>query len=71
MATIAKKKTNNISNLYGYVLWCNTIESTGPTWYAIPRDQELLFFNGNKKNTKGVLSNKGVNKLITEIKQIN
>lgn len=70
MAKSVNKKTSDVSNLYGYILWCNTLETNGPIWYAIPRDQEMLFFNGNRKMATGVLSNKNVNTLITEIKQL-
>lgn len=58
-------KKRNKSNLYGYLFWCNTENTDGPIWYAIPRDEHSLFFNG--KETKGVLSDKSITKLQREI----
>jgi hypothetical protein len=62
--TITRKKRNK-SNLYGYLFWCNTEDTNGPIWYAIPREEHSLFFNG--LDTKGVRSNKNINKLEREI----
>ena len=70
MSTITKKKINNTSNLYDYLLWCNTEESTGPIWYAIPKDEQISFFNGNRNKVKGVISCKNINTLITQIKKL-
>lgn len=32
-------------NLFGYILWYNPYEDL---WYAIERDTQLQFFNGNR-----------------------
>lgn len=50
-----------MNKLYNYVLWYNEFENL---WYAIPRDEQLSFFNGNKKNTKNVFSNSDLNLLL-------
>jgi hypothetical protein len=60
-----ERKKRNKSNLYGYLFWCNTADTSGPIWYAIPRGEHSLFFNGKK--TEGVLSNKSITKLQKEI----
>jgi hypothetical protein len=52
---------NNMEELYGYVFWHNYLTEM---WYAIPRDEYLLFFNGDKENTNGVLASKNINTLI-------
>jgi hypothetical protein len=53
-------------NTFNYIFWHNSLE-TNPTWYAIPREEYLLFFNGKRKETKGVLSDKDINQLIKKI----
>ena len=40
-------------NTYDYIFWHNPYEDL---WYAIPRDQQLDFFNGNRDNAKGIWS---------------
>lgn len=37
----------NNANLYNYIFWYNPHENL---WYAIDRDTQLFFFNGNRKN---------------------
>lgn len=39
----------NSINLYGYIFWCNPYEDM---WYAIDRDTQLFFFNGDRKKSK-------------------
>jgi hypothetical protein len=56
---------NNHKN-YGYVFWNNTYENI---WYAIPSEDYLLFFNGNRKNIKGVLKASTVEQLLTTIQK--
>jgi hypothetical protein len=34
--------------LYNYIFWFNHHEDM---WYAISRDEQLAFFNGNRKDT--------------------
>lgn len=51
-------------NTYNYIFWHNTYEDL---WYAIPRDQQLLFFNGRRKEVKGFLSNKSIDLLTSKI----
>ena len=36
-------------NLYNYIFWYNPYQDL---WYAIHRDSQLLFFNGNRENAK-------------------
>ena len=36
------------SNLYGFIFWCNPHEGL---WYAIDRDTQLDFFNGNREKS--------------------
>jgi hypothetical protein len=43
-----------MENLYNYIFWYNPLEST---WYAIDRDTQLDFFNGNRKKSKYYKSN--------------
>jgi hypothetical protein len=54
-----------MNELYDYVFWFNHYENL---WYAIPRDQQLNFFNGKRENAKGVSSDKDIQKLIKRIK---
>jgi hypothetical protein len=65
MKKTTTRKKRDKSNLYGYLFWCNTENSNGPIWYAIPRNEYSLFFSG--KETKGVISNKSKTKLEKEI----
>ena len=51
-------------NTYDYIFWHNPYEDL---WYAIPRDQQLIFFNGNRKEAKGVWSDKKIGKLIKKV----
>lgn len=51
-------------NTYDYIFWHNPYENL---WYAIPREQQLDFFNGNRKKATGVLSNKSINALTNKI----
>lgn len=37
----------NKLNLYNFIFWFNPHEDL---WYAIDRDTQLSFFNGNRKN---------------------
>ena len=70
MAKIVKKevrKKRNPENLYDYKFWCDSIKEGGKLWYAIPRDQEILFFNGRRKEAQGVISNKSITALEKEI----
>jgi hypothetical protein len=43
------EKQNNMDALYNYIFWFNHHEDL---WYAISRDEQLAFFNGNRQNTK-------------------
>lgn len=36
------------TNLYRFIFWHNAYEGL---WYAIDRDTQLEFFNGNRKNS--------------------
>ena len=36
-------------NLYNYIFWYNEYEAL---WYAVPRDSQILFFSGRKKELK-------------------
>jgi hypothetical protein len=51
-------------NTYDYIFWYNPYEDL---WYAIPREEQLYFFNGNRAKAKGVLSNKSINYLTIKI----
>jgi len=53
-------------NNYNYIFWNNTYEGL---WYAIPTNQHMGFFSGNRKNTTGVLSGPKLETLLTEIKK--
>lgn len=55
---------NNHKN-YGYIFWNNTYENV---WYAIPKEYYILFFNGNRKKVKGVLTASTIEQLLTTIK---
>ena len=39
---------NIMENLFGYVFWYNPYEKI---WYAIHRDTQLDFFNGNREKS--------------------
>ena len=51
---------NNMEELYGYVFWYNSHETL---WYAIERDNQLEFFNGNRSKITCIKS-KDINTLI-------
>jgi hypothetical protein len=53
-----------MENLHDYILWYNTYTNT---WYGIPRDQYMVFFNGGRAKAVGVLEASSVDALITEI----
>jgi hypothetical protein len=55
------EQNNNMEELYGYIFWHNYLTEM---WYAIPKDEYLLFFSGDKENTNGVLASKNINTLI-------
>ena len=55
-------------NLYNYIFWYNEYEAL---WYAVPRDSQILFFNGRRKDLKNVLSEKDINVLIRKINRLN
>jgi hypothetical protein len=44
-----------MEKLYDYVFWYNHHEKL---WYAIPRDQQLDFFNGNRSKVEFLKSKK-------------
>lgn len=46
--------------LYHHIFWYNPVEET---WYAITRDTQLAFFNGNRKESN-YLKSSSVNTLI-------
>jgi predicted transglutaminase-like protease len=46
--------------LYYYIFWYNPIEKI---WYAIHRDSQLVFFNGNRKEAEYLKSSE-INTLI-------
>ena len=50
--------------LHNYVLWYNQYENI---WYAINRDTQIYFFNGNRAKSI-YLSDKSVNSLIKKLK---
>lgn len=50
-----------MEELYGYVFWHNYLEEV---WYAIPTNEYLIFFNGNKEKAQGVLKSKSIDTLI-------
>lgn len=50
-----------MEELYDYIFWHNSLEEV---WYAIPRDEYLLFFNGSRNKTQGVLKSKSIDTLI-------
>jgi hypothetical protein len=54
-------------NLYKYIFWYNEYEGL---WYAIERDDEILFFNGKRKELKNILSNKDINFLIRKVNRL-
>ena len=41
--------------LYNYIFWQNAYEGI---WYAIPRDEQQVFFGVNKDNAKNVYKSK-------------
>ena len=43
------------NKLYSYVFWFNTYQQL---WYAIPSHQYIDFFNGERKPTDALKSNK-------------
>lgn len=47
--------------LYNYIFWQNAYEGI---WYAIPRDEQQVFFGVNKDNAKNVYKSKNINTLI-------
>ena len=49
-----------MENTYDYLFWHNYLENT---WYAIPRDKYLQFFNGGPKPS-GVLKSEKVDTLV-------
>jgi hypothetical protein len=53
-----------MENLHDYILWYNTYTNT---WYGIPRDQYMVFFNGNQAKAVGVLEAQSVDGLIKQI----
>ena len=42
-----------MEKLYDYIFWYNHYEDV---WYAIPRDHQLDFFNGNRDKSKYIKS---------------
>jgi hypothetical protein len=54
-------------NLYNYIFWYNEYESL---WYAVPRDSQILFFNGKRNELKNVLSHKDINVLIRKVNRL-
>jgi hypothetical protein len=57
-----------MENLYSYLLWHNYLDQN---WYAIPRDEQLLFFNGNKDKVIGVIKSSSIDTLIYMINNPN
>ena len=43
-----------MEQLYNYIFWYNHYEEL---WYAIDRDSQLEFFNGNREKAKYLKSN--------------
>jgi len=56
----------NKNNNYNYVFWNNTYENK---WYAIPTTEYLLFFNGSRKKTKGVLTSSNISTLLNMVEK--
>jgi hypothetical protein len=56
-----------MNQIYSYIFWYNSYEQI---WYAIPRDQYIEFFNGNR-NYKGVIKSSKIDTLITIIENPN
>ena len=52
-----------MENIYNYVFWFNNHTDT---WYAIPREEYIEFFNG-KRNYKNVLKSSQIDTLIAII----
>jgi hypothetical protein len=52
-----------MENIYNYVFWFNHHTDT---WYAIPRDQYIEFFNGSR-NYENVLKSSQIETLIAII----
>jgi hypothetical protein len=50
-----------MENTYNYIFWYNYLDQN---WYAIPRDEQLLFFNGNKEQATGVLKSHSIDTLL-------
>lgn len=42
-----------LENLYDYIFWYNPYEEV---WYAVHREYQLDFFNGNRNNIKFIKS---------------
>jgi len=51
--------------LYNYIFWYNEYEEL---WYAIPRDEEQMFFGIDKNKAKGVYKSSNINTLITVVR---
>jgi hypothetical protein len=47
--TTAAFQADTYPQLYGYLIWCNHFENK---WYAIPRDQVMVFFHTREKAEK-------------------
>jgi hypothetical protein len=47
--------------IYNYIFWHNTYEGI---WYAIPRNEQQIFFGVDKNKAKGVQKSKNINTLI-------
>jgi len=62
------KTKQSMETTYNYIFWNNQFEEI---WYAIPRDQYLTFFNGNRDKAKGVVKSKNILTLIKVIDEPN
>lgn len=47
--------------LYNYLFWFNEYDEI---WYAIPRDEQQIFFGVDKNKAKGIVKSKNINTLI-------
>ena len=53
-----------MQEIYSYVFWHNYLDGN---WYAIPKDEYLIFFSGDKVNATGVIKSTSIKTLISII----
>lgn len=52
--------------LYNYIFWYNEYNQT---WYAIPREEQQIFFGVDINQAKGVIKSKNINTLIKVVEK--